>query len=230
MKVPTAALPAPAAPAPAAPSPQAQAPQGQGPLVDRIIMGVDPGTINTGYGLLHLTGGGLRLLAWGVVQLGRTELDHPKKLHRVFHRILALIDEHKPDELAVEAPFYGANVQSMLKLGRAQGVVMAAAMLRSLPIAEYAPTRIKQSVTGRGRASKEQVAAMLAHTLPELRTHADQPTLHDASDALSVALCHYYQTSREAAGRPVPRSAPGSGRKKQDPWAAFAAQNPARVG
>ena len=128
--------------------------------VDKVILGMDPGTTLMGYGLVQVNGSKLHMLNMGVIHLSKLE-DHSDKLKRIFERTLGLIDEYNPDEFAVEAPFYGKNVQSMLKLGRAQGVSMAAALYRNIPITEYSPRKIKQSITGSGNASKEQVAAML---------------------------------------------------------------------
>src|SRR5437868_5834054 len=127
---------------------------------ERIILGIDPGTNIMGYGIIELNGSKMKLLSLGVIQLNKFP-DHALKLKRIFEKTLSLIDEYKPDELAIEAPFFGKNVQSMLKLGRAQGVAIAAGLFRTIPIFEYSPKRIKQSITGNGNASKEQVAAML---------------------------------------------------------------------
>src|ERR1700685_332317 len=127
---------------------------------DRIILGIDPGTSIMGYGIIELNGSKMKLLSLGVIQLDKFT-DHALKLRQIFEKTLSLIDEYKPDDLAIEAPFFGKNVQSMLKLGRAQGVAMAAGLYRTIPIFEYSPKKIKQSVTGNGNASKEQVAAML---------------------------------------------------------------------
>ena len=127
---------------------------------DKIILGIDPGTTVLGYGIIHIQGKKMSLLNFGIVQLHKME-NQPDKLKRIFDRIDGLIQEYKPDELAIEAPFFGKNVQSMLKLGRAQGVAIAAALRMGIPYEEYTPKRIKQSITGSGNASKEQVAAML---------------------------------------------------------------------
>src|SRR3954464_15677903 len=130
------------------------------PAKDRIILGIDPGTLVMGYGLLHITGAQLKPLGIGVIKLDKYD-DHAIRLKKIFERTCGIIDEFKPDELAIEAPFFGKNVQSMLKLGRAQGVAMAAGLFRTIPIFEYSPKKIKQSITGNGNASKEQVALML---------------------------------------------------------------------
>ena len=134
------------------------------PTKDRIILGVDPGTILMGYGLLHIDNAILKPIGMGVIKLDKYE-DHADRLKKIFERIIGIIEEFKPDELAIEAPFFGKNVQSMLKLGRAQGVAIAAALSKNIPFTEYSPKKIKMSITGNGNASKEQVAAMLQHIL-----------------------------------------------------------------
>lgn len=154
----------------------------------RIILGIDPGTAVMGYGIINQSQQQLHAVQYGIVQLHRYTT-HALKLKQIFARITQLINTFNPDEVALEAPFYGKNVQSMLKLGRAQGVVMAAALTKDIPIIEYAPRKIKYAVTGYGHASKEQIARMLVSLLklPTL------PELYDASDALAVAVCHAYQ-------------------------------------
>jgi crossover junction endodeoxyribonuclease ruvC len=184
---------------------------------ERIIMGIDPGTIIMGYGLLRVRGQEAELLALGTINLNKFD-NHYIRLRRIFDRVQGLIDEYHPDELAIEAPFFGKNVQSMLKLGRAQGVAMAAALTRDIPITEYVPMRIKQAITGNGGASKEQVAGMLQRYLkiPD----ADMPRELDATDGLAAALCHHFLTSS-------PLRAGSSGATKN--WADFVRQNPNRV-
>ena len=180
--------------------------------VEKVILGIDPGTTITGYGVIKTVGAEPELIAIGSIDLSRYD-DHYLKLKVIFDRTLGIIDEYHPDELAVEAPFYGKNVQSMLKLGRAQGAAIAAALSRSLPIFEYAPRKIKMSITGRGAASKEQVASMLMRILkfsnPEIKL--------DATDGLAAALCHFYQTNNPAGD---------SGNKS---WKEFMKKNPKRV-
>lgn len=154
---------------------------------DKIIMGIDPGTTVMGYGLIHVKNRKMVLLNFGIIQLNKIS-EHPDKLKRIFERVDGLIREYKPDEMAIEAPFFGKNVQSMLKLGRAQGVAIAAALSHNIPFEEYTPRRIKQAITGKGSASKEQVAAMLQQTL----NFKDMPKYLDATDGLAVAVCHYY--------------------------------------
>lgn len=156
----------------------------------RIILGIDPGTTLFGYGIISINGNTIDLVSLGTVELSKFKL-HTEKLERIFERVCWLIENFQPDDCAIEAPFYSKNPQSMLKLGRAQGVAMAAVMTNKLPITEYAPKKIKQSVTGNGNASKEQVAAMLQRMLK----FDELPKYLDATDALSVAVCHYFQTS-----------------------------------
>lgn len=177
---------------------------------EKIILGIDPGTNVMGYGVLSVKGQAMSVLSIGAVQV--KEDDYGLKLKTIFERTLSLIDDYLPDEFAVEAPFFGKNVQSMLKLGRAQGVTMAAALIREIPIAEYSPRKVKQSITGNGAASKEQVAAMLQR-LVALET---LPRYLDATDGLAVAVCHHFQTS----------SISTSGKKS---WDSFIKQNPGRL-
>lgn len=163
---------------------------------ERIIIGIDPGTTIMGYGILKVIENKPFLLTMGVLQLSKYD-DHYLKLRRIFERVLGLIDEYHPDEMAIESPFFGKNVQSMLKLGRAQGVAMSAALFRDIPITEYAPLKIKMAITGNGKASKEQVSDMLRRIL-SIPQENMLPQL-DATDGLAAALCHYYQTNRPEA-------------------------------
>lgn len=163
------------------------------PVKEKIILGIDPGTNLMGYGVLRVTGTKPEMVAMGVVDLRRVG-DTYLKLKHIYQRVLGIIDSYLPDELAIEAPFFGKNVQSMLKLGRAQGVAMAAALGRDIPITEYAPLKIKMAITGNGQASKEQVADMLQRMLRFDK--ADMPTFMDATDALAAAYCHYLQMGR----------------------------------
>ena len=176
------------------------------------ILGVDPGTNQLGYALIEVRGKELKLITLGILRLKSYE-DHQTKLKEIFLQLQEIIETYLPKQMAVEAPFYGKNVQSMLKLGRAQGVAMAAAMTMGLEISEYAPKKIKQSVTGNGNASKEQVAAMLNSIL---KVKIDTPNL-DATDALGVAICHYYQTGSVAGGQ-----------KKYSGWDSFLKDNPGK--
>ncbi|MBM3176471.1 MAG: crossover junction endodeoxyribonuclease RuvC [Bacteroidetes bacterium] len=157
-------------------------------LKEKIILGLDPGTTVMGYGVLRAHGQKMTLMQFGVIKLAKMD-SHALRLKKIFERILSLVDEYHPDEVALEAPFFGKNVQSMLKLGRAQGVAMAAALYRQIPITEYAPRKIKQAVTGNGNSSKEQVAAMLS----AMFSLKEAPQFLDATDALAVAVCHHYQ-------------------------------------
>jgi crossover junction endodeoxyribonuclease RuvC len=151
---------------------------------DKIILGIDPGTTVMGYGLIHVKKNQLHMLNFGIIQLNKLA-NHPDKLKRILDRLNGLIAEYKPDEMAIEAPFFGKNVQSMLKLGRAQGVAIAACLNHNIPFEEYTPRRIKQSITGSGAASKEQVAAMLQ----KLLNFQDMPKYLDATDGLAAAVC-----------------------------------------
>jgi crossover junction endodeoxyribonuclease RuvC len=162
-------------------------------IKEKIILGVDPGTKVMGYGLLKITDNKPSLMVMGILELNKTD-DHYLRLRRIFERIICLIDEFLPDELAIEAPFFGKNVQSMLKLGRAQGVAMAAALSRDIPVFEYAPLKIKMSITGSGRASKEQVAGLLQRILKI--PNENMINKMDATDGLAAALCHFYQSNR----------------------------------
>lgn len=182
---------------------------------ERIILGIDPGTIVMGYGLIGITGKKVTIISLGVIKLGK--LDDPMlKLQKIFERTTSLIDQYKPDELAIEAPFFGKNVQSMLKLGRAQGVAIAAALNRSMQVNEYSPKKIKQSITGNGNASKEQVAAMLQRLLGFTET----PEFLDATDGLAAAYCHYLQSSSALTK--------GTG-KSYSGWKSFVADHPGKV-
>jgi crossover junction endodeoxyribonuclease RuvC len=179
---------------------------------ERIILGIDPGTNVMGYSIITVSGPKMELLALGVLKLSKYE-DHYVRLKIIFDRVLSLIDEFKPDDLAVEAPFFGKNVQSMLKLGRAQGVAISAALSRSIPVFEYSPRRIKQSITGKGSASKEQVAQMLQRLI----LIRESPETLDATDALAVAVCHFFQKDRVVSGT------------KFSGWKAFVSANPERI-
>jgi crossover junction endodeoxyribonuclease RuvC len=182
---------------------------------ERIILGIDPGTAVMGYGLVKETGSKLELISLGVVKIDVQD-DHMLKLKRIFERTLALIDSYQPDCMAIEAPFYGKNIQVMLKLGRAQGVAMAAGLTRNIDITEYAPRKIKQAITGNGNAAKEQVAAMLQNLLKFKET----PDFLDATDGLAVAVCHSFQR--------MP-STKGGNKKSYSGWETFVKDNGKRV-
>ncbi|MCX6334045.1 MAG: crossover junction endodeoxyribonuclease RuvC [Bacteroidia bacterium] len=179
---------------------------------ERIILGIDPGTNITGYGVIRAAGNVPEMITIGLIDLSKYG-DHYLKLKQIFDRTIAIIDEYHPDELAIEAPFYGKNVQSMLKLGRAQGAAIAAALTRSMPIFEYAPRKIKMSITGQGAASKEQVAAMLMNILKFKKLDIKL----DATDGLAAALCHFYQSNNPSAD------------KAYSGWKDFMKKNPGRV-
>ena len=179
-------------------------------------MGIDPGTNYMGYGVLEVCGREVRSVVLGDIDLHRMN-DPYEKLRYIFERVGALVDEYRPREVALESPFFGENVQSMLKLGRAQGIAMAAALSRDIPIAEYVPMRVKQAITGTGQASKEQVATMLQRVL---RIPAElMPEKLDATDGLAVAYCHFLQTSNAVA----------TSNESTKSWKEFIKANPNKV-
>jgi crossover junction endodeoxyribonuclease RuvC len=183
---------------------------------ERVILGIDPGTTIMGYGLVRSKSATTaELLALGVLELHKYD-DHYTKLKVIFDRVTGLIDQFNVTELAIEAPFYGKNVQSMLKLGRAQGTAIAAALSRSLDIYEYAPRKIKLAITGQGNASKEQVAALLQ----KMFAIAEMPSNLDATDGLAAAVCHFYQKEK------TPSSSTGNTAKS---WKEFVNNHPKRV-
>lgn len=183
-------------------------------MKEKIILGIDPGTTVMGYGILKVLNNKPELEAMGVLELSKYD-DHYLKLRRIFERVVGLIDQYHPDELSIEAPFFGKNVQSMLKLGRAQGVAMAAALYRDIPIFEYAPLKIKMSITGNGKASKEQVADMLKRYL-KIPQENMLPQL-DATDGLAAALCHFFQGNNPLSDA------------KYNSWKDFMNKNPGKV-
>ena len=190
----------------------------------KIILGIDPGTNTTGYGVIEVRGSVVRCVILGVIDLHQLK-DPYRKLHHIFERVCALVDEYGPHEVALESPFFGNNVQSMLKLGRAQGVAMAAALSRGVTVSEYAPRRIKQAITGQGAASKEQVAIILK----KLLRLEELPRRLDATDGLAVAVCHFFQSA------PVPtlesrcrKKALGGGPASVS-WERFISDHPERV-
>ena len=183
-------------------------------MYDKIIIGIDPGTNVMGYGILGIKAKKPSLIALGMVKLNKFD-SHYLRLLRIHERVISLVEQFLPDEMAIEAPFFGKNVQSMLKLGRAQGVAMAAALSRDIPITEYEPRKIKMAITGNGGASKEQVREMLKRILNIADKDLDIEL--DATDALAAALCHFYESTR-----PVVSAGPKS-------WKDFIAKNPDRV-
>ena len=179
---------------------------------ERIILGIDPGTTVMGFGLIKVSGNKISLILMDELILNKYD-SHALRLKKIFERTLQIIDEFHPDALAIEAPFFGKNVQSMLKLGRAQGVAMAAGLYREIPITEYLPKKVKMAVVGNGNASKEQVAAMLKRLL----NISVLPTKLDATDGLAVAVCHYF--NGESSGE----------KKKYGSWKSFISNNPKRI-
>lgn len=178
----------------------------------KVILGIDPGTIVMGYGVISVNGQKISLISMGVVQLSKYE-DTFQRLKIIAEKVKGLIENYKPNECAIEAPFFGKNVQSMLKLGRAQGVAIASCLINGLEVTEYSPKKIKQSITGNGNATKEQVAAMLQHICRfEL-----QPKFLDATDGLAAAVCHHFQ------GNAL------TGNTKYKDWNSFLKNNPNRL-
>lgn len=182
---------------------------------EKIILGIDPGTNVMGYGVIRVVQKKAEMVSMGVIDM-RKESDPYLRLGKIFERVTGIISEYLPDELAIEAPFFGTNVQSMLKLGRAQGVAIAAAIQRDIPIREYAPTKIKMAITGKGSASKEQVAGMLVRLLK--LDPGEMPKFMDATDALAAAYCHFLQSN-----------VPETKAKSYSSWKDFAIKNKDRV-
>jgi len=179
---------------------------------ERIILGIDPGTTIMGFGLIRVVNKKMEFIQLNELQLNKMD-DHYMRLARIFERTIELIDTYHPDEIAIEAPFFGKNVQSMLKLGRAQGVAMAAGLSRQIPITEYEPKKIKMAITGNGNASKEQVAKMLQ----QLLGLKELPKNLDSTDGLAAAVCHFFNSGRVEVG------------KSYSGWDAFVKQNESRI-
>jgi len=181
-------------------------------MAERIILGIDPGTTIMGFGLIKVENKKMQLMQLNELQLSKYN-DHYVKLKLIFERTIELIDNYHPDEIAIEAPFFGKNVQSMLKLGRAQGVAMAAGLSRGIPITEYSPKKIKMAITGNGNASKEQVAKML-QSLLGFKT---LPKNLDSTDGLAAAVCHFFNAGK------------ADNSQQYTGWKAFVTQNPSKV-
>jgi crossover junction endodeoxyribonuclease RuvC len=185
-----------------------------------IILGIDPGTLIMGYSVIEAIKNSFTIKAIDVLKLS-SKKDNYERLHLIHDKITKLVEQYAPDEFAIEAPFFGKNVQSMLKLGRAQGVAIAAAMSKHIPVTEYSPKKVKQSITGNGNADKEQVWKMLQ----KITSLPDKPKYYDATDALAVAICHYYGSksveTKSASAKAI--SKPKTG------WEQFIKQNPGRV-
>jgi len=181
-------------------------------IEDQIILGIDPGTTIMGFGLIKVQNREMKLIQMHELQLKKFE-NHYLKLQQIFSRTIGIIEEYHPDQIAIEAPFYGKNVQSMLKLGRAQGVAMAAGLYREIPITEYSPKKIKMAITGNGNASKEQVAKMLQN----LFKIKELPKNLDATDGLAAAVCHFFNQGRSELA------------KSYTGWEAYVNQNPKKV-
>jgi crossover junction endodeoxyribonuclease RuvC len=181
---------------------------------EKIILGIDPGTVILGYGIIKVNANNIHYLHCDVIKLDTSE-DHTLRLKQIFETLTKIIEKYLPDELAIEAPFFGKNVQSMLKLGRAQGVAMAAALQKQIPVTEYSPRKIKQSITGNGNSSKEQLAAMVQRLL----NLEEIPEYYDSTDALSVAICHHFQSG---IGKNIKKKGSYTG------WKSFISNNPDR--
>ncbi len=181
-------------------------------MIEKIILVIDPGTTVMGFGLIKVIGKDMKVIVMDELLLSKYD-DHYLRLKKIFEKTIQIIDNYKPDEIAIEAPFFGKNVQSMLKLGRAQGVAMAAGLSREIPITEYAPKKIKMAITGNGNASKEQVAKMLQSIL-KLKS---LPKRLDATDGLAAAVCHFYNADKVTSGT------------NYSGWAAFVKKNPGKV-
>ncbi len=183
---------------------------------DRVILGIDPGTTIMGYGIIKISGKDASLIHMDIISMGKLP-NHFLKLKKIFEETIRIIEQYKPDEVALEAPFFAKNIQSMLKLGRAQGISMAAALSHNLPVFEYSPRKVKQSITGKGSSSKEQVAIMLQRIL----TIQTMPAKLDATDALAVAICHFFNNKGGlSAAQPE---------KKFNSWQAFISENPGKI-
>ncbi len=180
--------------------------------MEKIILGIDPGTTIMGFGIIQVVKNQMKFVQMNELLLNKYD-DHYLKLKLIFERTIELIDTYKPDELAIEAPFFGKNVQSMLKLGRAQGVAMAAGLSRQVPITEYEPKKVKMAITGNGNASKEQVAKMLQ----QLLNFRELPSHLDATDGLAVAVCHFFNGGKKEKG------------KSYSSWESFVKQNESRI-
>ncbi|MEJ7913866.1 MAG: crossover junction endodeoxyribonuclease RuvC [Chitinophagaceae bacterium] len=184
---------------------------------EKIVLGIDPGTVIMGYSVIHVTADVITVIEIDVLKLP-VKKDNYKRLQLIYQKVIDLANKHKPGSLAIEAPFFGKNVQSMLKLGRAQGVAIAAAISLQVPVTEYSPKRIKQSITGNGNADKEQVWKMIRNIV----TLEDKPKFFDATDALAVAICHHF------SGK-LPVTALKGNKKAASGWAQFAQDNEHRI-
>ncbi len=180
--------------------------------IDKIILGIDPGTTIMGFGLIKVMNKNMELIEMDELKLVKI-VDHYVRLKLIFEKTIKLIDKHKPDEISIEAPFFGKNVQSMLKLGRAQGVAMAAGLSRQIPVTEYSPKKIKMAITGNGNASKEQVAKMLQN----LFNIKELPKNLDSTDGLAAAVCHFYNNESISID------------KKYSGWSSYIKNNPKKI-
>ena len=193
---------------------------------DKIILGIDPGTVVMGYGIIHITGNNMKLISAGVLSLDKKE-DHFLRIKEIFDTVEKLIKQYKPDEFSIEEPFFGKNVQSMLKLGRAQGAAISAALHHHLPVHGYSPRTIKKSITGSGASSKEQVASILRTILKFEET----PKFLDATDALGVSVCHHFQTKifKQESSTSIIKIKNTPAKKSKASWSTFIKKNPGRI-
>lgn len=190
------------------------------PAVKNTVLGIDPGTQIMGYALLSFEGNRAELITMDVLNLKKIE-SHQERIRTIFEKVSELIEQYRPNHLAIEAPFFGKNVQSMLKLGRAQGVAIAAALSHGIPFCEYEPRRVKQSITGNGAASKEQVAGMLQRLL----NFGEIPDYLDATDALGIAYCFFLQSGNPLSGEARTKKKVW----KTTSWESFISENQSRV-
>ena len=189
-----------------------------------IVLGVDPGTQITGYAVAAMKANSLELITIGVLHLEKTEQSDYEKFGTLFEQLNNIIQQFQPHYFAIESPFYGKNIQTLLKLGRVQGIAMAAALQHKLPIFEYAPRKIKQSVTGNGNTTKEQVAFVLQKLFGN--QFPTEKLLLDATDALAVAVCHLFQYQTEKTLNPKTSSRKP---KANSNWENFVKENPSRI-
>jgi crossover junction endodeoxyribonuclease RuvC len=188
--------------------------------LSKIILGVDPGTLIMGYSIIRVQQGAIQVIQIDVLKLS-SKKDNYERLQLIHKKMLELLQQHTPDEFAIEAPFFGKNVQSMLKLGRAQGVAIAAAMTSGVPVTEYSPKKVKQSITGNGNAGKEQIFKMLQNII----SLPDKPQYFDATDALAVAVCHHFQDNKLA----LPETPKRATHKRDNSWESFLKNHSHRV-
>jgi crossover junction endodeoxyribonuclease RuvC len=187
--------------------------------LNKIILGIDPGTLVMGYSIIEICNNTISVTDIDVLKLS-SKKDNYLRLQLIHKKVCELVAQYRPDEFAIESPFFGKNVQSMMKLGRAQGVAIAAAMTGNIPVTEYSPKKVKQSITGNGNADKEQVWQMLQR----ITTIQDKPKYFDATDALAVAICHHFTSQR-----PYSAKTSAAKRNSKSGWDKFLEANPERI-